>query len=207
MYHYPFTDDHKTLFRLMVRNGGWSGTPSALQIELHRLVEHCLLRDDWPTQPRLFGKWLRHIKSKLTDLGISMEFGRARDRQRSRLIYITQLPTPSALEELPEVDALPEESSPPIPSQEALAVLCRVMLAGNRFIDLWTENGVLCARGTVCSIPLLESLFPYVEELAAFVPGNEPLLRRSLENWNRWYFGRTREGTMALLPRVNACFG
>lgn len=81
----------KAVGALMVDRSNWSGTAAELLIELtrHDYTEARVSRlPNWPRDPARLSKALRALQATLAKAGISVEFGKALDRRRTRTVHL-----------------------------------------------------------------------------------------------------------------------
>lgn len=78
------------ILELMEERGSWTGTAEALRVELSRRTrsEDKQRRSRFPTTPSALSHELRSLAPSLRAIGMSVEYGRAADRKRTRSVTL-----------------------------------------------------------------------------------------------------------------------
>jgi len=82
---------------LLAHQGSWQGTASSLLRALTEEADEGLVSQwAWPRNPKMLSDVLRRLAPNLRSAGVSVEFSRATDRRRTRIIYLAAASAASA---------------------------------------------------------------------------------------------------------------
>src|SRR5437879_816979 len=84
----------KAIAAFMMKRTEWSGTTTALLLELterDRTEQKVSRQKDWPKDAIRFGGRLRSVAASLSKIGIEIEHGKAPDRNKTRMISLKNI--------------------------------------------------------------------------------------------------------------------